>query len=54
INDIKVEYHPHSKHPSTIHHFSDFSRDRPSEGQVPRKDSPWEPFRTRLDFEIAE
>jgi len=54
LDDIKVEYHPHSERPSTIHQFSDFSRSRPLEGQVPRNNSPWEPFRTRLDFEVAE
>ncbi|KAG2142988.1 hypothetical protein DEU56DRAFT_870535 [Suillus clintonianus] len=53
-DDIKVEYHPHSKLPSTVHHFADFSRKCPTEDSVPRSTSPWEPFRTRLDFEIAE
>lgn len=54
LDDIKVEYHPHSKKPPSVHHFSEFSRSRPSEGQIPRNNSPWEPFRTRLDFEVAE
>jgi hypothetical protein len=54
LDDIRVEYHPHSQIPSTIHAFSDFSRHRPTEDSVPRNATPWEPFRTRLDFEIAE
>jgi len=49
-----VEYHPHSQIPSTVHAFADFSRRRPTEDLVPRNATPWEPFRTRLDFEIAE
>jgi hypothetical protein len=54
LDDIKVEHHPHSKLPSTIHPFSEFSRRRPTEDTMPRSASPWEPFRTRLDFEVAE
>ncbi|KAG1895997.1 uncharacterized protein F5891DRAFT_1280887 [Suillus fuscotomentosus] len=54
LDDIKVEHHPHSQIPSTMHHFSEFSCSCPTEDYVPRNDSPWEPFRTRLDFEVAE
>ncbi|OJA20946.1 hypothetical protein AZE42_03510 [Rhizopogon vesiculosus] len=54
LDDIKVEYHPHSRIPSTIQLFSDFSRCRPTEDTMPHSASPWEPFRTRLDFEVAE
>jgi len=54
LDDIKVEYHPHSQIPSTIHPFSEFSRLRPVEDSMPRNNTPWEPFRTRLDFEVAE
>ncbi|KAG2757672.1 hypothetical protein P692DRAFT_20677934, partial [Suillus brevipes Sb2] len=54
LDDIKVKYHPHSQISSTIHHFSEFTRSGMTEDTVPRNNSPWEPFRTRLDFEIAE
>ncbi|KAG1897928.1 uncharacterized protein F5891DRAFT_1241093 [Suillus fuscotomentosus] len=54
LDDIKVEHHPHSQIPSTVHRFSEFSRSCPTEDYVPRNDSPWEPFCTRLDFEVAE
>ncbi|KAG2116194.1 hypothetical protein BD769DRAFT_1629852 [Suillus cothurnatus] len=54
LDDIKVEYHPHSQIPSTVHHFSEFSRSCSTEDDVPCNNSPWEPFRTRLDFEVAE
>ncbi|KAG0700922.1 hypothetical protein DFH29DRAFT_982909 [Suillus ampliporus] len=54
LDDIKVDYHPHSQIPSTIHHFADFSCTHPTEASVPRNHAPWEPFRTWLDFEVAE
>ncbi|KAG1890418.1 uncharacterized protein F5891DRAFT_1131709 [Suillus fuscotomentosus] len=54
LDDIKVEHHPHSQIPSTVHRFSEFSCSCPTEDYVPHNDSPWEPFRTRLDFEVAE
>ncbi|KAG1848377.1 hypothetical protein C8R48DRAFT_750370 [Suillus tomentosus] len=49
LDDIKVEYHPHSKLPSVVHHFADFSHSCSSEGQVPCNDAPWEPFQTGAD-----
>ncbi|KAG2111377.1 hypothetical protein BD769DRAFT_1392097 [Suillus cothurnatus] len=54
LDDIKIEYHPHSKIPSTIHPFSDFSRHHPTEDTMPRHASLWEPFCTQLNFEVAE
>ncbi|KIK31401.1 hypothetical protein CY34DRAFT_38403, partial [Suillus luteus UH-Slu-Lm8-n1] len=54
LDDIKVEYHPHSQISSTIHHFSEFTCSCMTEDTVPCNNSPWEPFHTRLDFEIAE
>ncbi|KAG2156287.1 hypothetical protein DEU56DRAFT_906450 [Suillus clintonianus] len=53
LDDIRVEYHPHSQLPSTTHRLSEFSRSCPTEDYVPHNNSPWEPFRTQLDFEIA-
>ncbi|KAG1882026.1 hypothetical protein C8R48DRAFT_586059, partial [Suillus tomentosus] len=54
LDDIKIEYHPHSKIPSTVHPFSEFTRHHPTEDTIPCSASPWEPFYTRLDFEVAE
>ncbi|KAG2118345.1 hypothetical protein BD769DRAFT_1629698 [Suillus cothurnatus] len=54
LDDIKVDYHPHSQILSTIHHFTDFSRTRPMEASVPQNHTPWEPFQTCLNFEVAE
>ncbi|KAG2116966.1 hypothetical protein DEU56DRAFT_874124 [Suillus clintonianus] len=54
VDNEPLEHHPHSQLPSTIHRFAEFSRSRPTEEHTPRNNSPWEPFRTRLDFEVAE
>ncbi|KAG1905179.1 uncharacterized protein F5891DRAFT_1126021 [Suillus fuscotomentosus] len=54
IHNEPLEHHPHSQLPSTIHRFAEFSRSRPTEEHTPRNNSPWEPFRMRLDFEVAE
>ncbi|KAG1867513.1 hypothetical protein C8R48DRAFT_747364 [Suillus tomentosus] len=54
LDDIKVDYHPHNQILSTIHYFADFSCTCPMEVSIPRNHAPWEPFRTRLDFEVAE
>ncbi|KAG1793231.1 hypothetical protein EV424DRAFT_1475677 [Suillus variegatus] len=53
LDDIKIEYHPHNKIPLTVHPFSEFTRRHPTEDTIPRSASPWEPFRTRLDFELV-
>ncbi|KIK39918.1 hypothetical protein CY34DRAFT_25041 [Suillus luteus UH-Slu-Lm8-n1] len=55
LDDIQVKHHPHSQLPSTIHHFTEFSRSCPTtEECTPHNNSLWEPFRTWLDFEIVE
>ncbi|KAG9219806.1 hypothetical protein CCMSSC00406_0009505 [Pleurotus cornucopiae] len=58
VDDIKVEYHPHSKRPPAVTPFDNFSRRSPlpealNEPSAPLKTPPWSPFRTRLDFEVA-
>ncbi|KAF9490004.1 hypothetical protein BDN71DRAFT_1525388 [Pleurotus eryngii] len=58
VDDIKVEYHPHSKRPPAVTLFENFSRRSPlpealNEPSAPLKTPPWSPFRTRLDFEVA-
>ncbi|KAF8900821.1 hypothetical protein CPB84DRAFT_1815310 [Gymnopilus junonius] len=42
VDDIKIEFHPKSS-----------PRNKPQNDEVPN-DEPWEPFHSRLDFEIAE
>ncbi|KAF8896734.1 hypothetical protein CPB84DRAFT_1681981 [Gymnopilus junonius] len=55
IDDIKVEYHPKSHRPTKFYHLDDYAAQegRPAEEPVADQE-PWKPFRTRLDFEIAE
>lgn len=51
-------YHPHSGLAPTLDHFGDYKRSPDSSGDVrrpvPPDETPWEPFRSRLDFEFAE
>lgn len=55
LDDIKVQYHPHSGRDQQVHRFSDYKRDQASHKPPPARDrEPWQPFRSRLDFEIAE
>ncbi|KAJ3509094.1 hypothetical protein NLJ89_g5404 [Agrocybe chaxingu] len=56
-DDIKIEYHPKSgRHGApTIHHFDEYVSANHSTCAAPTPDpEPWKPFRTRLDFELAE
>lgn len=53
LDDIKVEYHPRSGRPSQFFHFGDYTTDLP-EMSIPVDPEPWKPFRSRLDFELAE
>lgn len=55
IDDIKVEFHPKAGHPPKFFRFNDYlgPRHTPKNATVPNQE-PWEPFRSRLDFEIAE
>ena len=52
-DDIKTIYHPHSGLASKIQRFEGYSTDRCCEDvSIPAE--PWRPFRSRLDFEVAE
>ncbi|KAJ6475715.1 hypothetical protein C8R47DRAFT_1178958 [Mycena vitilis] len=55
LNDIKRVFHPHSHRPEIEMGFHDYriSQVRP-ERRPPTDNEPWAPFRTRLDFEVAE
>lgn len=54
VDDIKIEFHPKSGRPTQFFNFEEFQRQRPRPKPVPGHPEPWKPFRTRLDFEIAE
>lgn len=54
LDDFRTEYHPKASRPTRVDHFEDYGR---SEYQPPSKppiSNPWTPFRTRLDFELAD
>ncbi|KAH7927024.1 hypothetical protein BV22DRAFT_1153995 [Leucogyrophana mollusca] len=54
VDDIKTEFHPHAEIPAKIDHFVDFRRERAQKHATPPDREPWKPFRTRIDFEVAE
>ncbi|KAG2344656.1 hypothetical protein BDR05DRAFT_975422 [Suillus weaverae] len=54
-DDIQVQYHPNSQHPTQVFHFKDYGRGPGAPTVVPLVEpEPWYPFRTRIDFEVAE
>jgi len=54
VDDIKCEYHPSSGMAPKVHAFNDFKR-RPTPLTSTSPDKcPWAPFKSRLEFEIAE
>ncbi|EDQ99267.1 uncharacterized protein LACBIDRAFT_335192 [Laccaria bicolor S238N-H82] len=54
LDDIKVEYHPQSGKPTHVYHFEDYTTSSEGTANMPVDPEPWRPFRSRLDFEIAE
>ncbi|KAI0683945.1 hypothetical protein BC835DRAFT_1241405, partial [Cytidiella melzeri] len=54
IDDIKVEFHKSSHRPTRIYSFADFKRNERTVDPTLLKAEPWKPFKTRLDFEVAE
>ncbi|THH28010.1 hypothetical protein EUX98_g6168 [Antrodiella citrinella] len=53
LNDIKIQYHLHSKRATKVLDHEDYRRI--SQTSRPQPDErPWRPFRTRGDFEFAE
>lgn len=55
VDDIKIEYHPHTKRPPDIFSLNVYQARR-HKIKVPRTNSkrPWKPFQTRAEFEFAE
>ncbi|EDR06114.1 uncharacterized protein LACBIDRAFT_329259 [Laccaria bicolor S238N-H82] len=56
LNDIKVEYHPRSGHQPQFFSFDEYKSNFQDLDSVdiPVDPEPWKPFRSRLDFELAE
>ncbi|KAJ7078038.1 hypothetical protein B0H15DRAFT_789221 [Mycena belliarum] len=52
--EIKRVYHPHSKHDPVFQSFDDYVASNIGERLAPIDDQPWRPFRSQLDFEVAE
>ncbi|KAG1890746.1 uncharacterized protein F5891DRAFT_1131606 [Suillus fuscotomentosus] len=54
-DDIQVQYHPSSQRPTQVFQFEDYGRGLGAPTVVPPVEpEPWYPFRTRIDFEVAE
>lgn len=52
-DDIKVEYHPGSGKQPSIIRFEDYGKTSTSELQLPPNATPWRPWRSRTDFDVA-
>ncbi|KAF9459908.1 hypothetical protein BDZ94DRAFT_1267182 [Collybia nuda] len=52
FGDIRIEYHPKSRIPTKFQTFEEYIQDSPP--PVIPEQKPWKPFRSRLDFEVAE
>lgn len=53
LNDIKTEYHPSSGRRASIVSFEEYDYERQPR-PIPPAQHPWKPFRSLIDFEIAE
>jgi hypothetical protein len=56
FDDIKVEYHPRSRCPTKLFQFNKYMNQFPESNNIdiPPDPEPWKPFRSQLDFELAE
>lgn len=52
--EIKRIFHPHSQRHPTFQSFDDYVASNMAEQPVPADPQPWRPFRSQLDFEVAE
>ncbi|KAJ6560077.1 hypothetical protein B0H19DRAFT_1210302 [Mycena capillaripes] len=52
--EIKCVFHPYSKRPVSFQTFTEYATSNGFEHKAPTDPTPWKPFRTRLDFEVAE
>lgn len=52
IGHVRTQYHPHSHRAPKIQTFGEYMEDSPP--LVTPEEEPWKPFRSRLDFEVAE
>lgn len=52
--DIRRIFHPHSKRQVKFQSFEAYVASNMAERPVPTDPQPWRPFRSQLDFEVAE
>ncbi|KAJ7821747.1 hypothetical protein B0H14DRAFT_2371157, partial [Mycena olivaceomarginata] len=52
--EIKHIFHPHSQCSAVFQSFTEYVTSDSPDRKIPIDPTPWKPFRTRLDFEIAE
>ncbi|KAJ7893648.1 hypothetical protein B0H14DRAFT_2496205 [Mycena olivaceomarginata] len=52
--EIKRIFHPHSQCSAVFQSFTEYVTSDSPDHNIPIDPTPWKPFRTRLDFEIAE
>ena len=53
-HDIKIEFHPHAERTPEFYTLEEYGVLGVHEVNVPRASQPWQPFRSRIDFEVAE
>ncbi|KAJ7686006.1 hypothetical protein B0H17DRAFT_1169830 [Mycena rosella] len=54
VEEIKRIFHPHSKRPPIFQSFDNYVASNLGEQQDSIDNQPWRPFRSQLDFEVAE
>ncbi|KAJ7764640.1 hypothetical protein DFH07DRAFT_738222 [Mycena maculata] len=52
--EIKRVFHPHSKQQPMFQSFDEYVASNIAEQPIPTDKQPWRPFRSQLDFEVAE
>ncbi|KAG2353886.1 hypothetical protein BDR07DRAFT_1614624 [Suillus spraguei] len=54
LDDIKIEYHPSSGIEVKVYPFHNFQHRPMVSSEAPPSSEPWRPFRSHLEFEVAE
>lgn len=53
LDDILTEYHPITHAPFHCQHFHEYGQTEAEQPLPPHSEQPWQPFRSRIDFEFA-
>lgn len=55
VDDMRTEYHPKTGRSPVTVHFDEYGKDEKTPfDDGPPDSEPWKPFRTRLDFDVAD